>query len=494
MNVKHIPAMGLAAALMLASAPVWAFAPPIMMHVESDHAGTFGGKSIRYKAVVDESSVTDPGGNTIATIVSTSYIRTDAPKDSTRPVLFVFNGGPGSSSVWLHMGLVGPKRIAFKDDVKPETTPPFRLTDNTESPLDVADIVLIDPPGTGYSTVVPGHESEVYGVDEDVHAIAAFMQAWTIKNGRANAPKFLLGESYGTIRAARLAKLLAGGPMETGSMTGMTLNGIIMLGQAMDMSAGGDTDYLTALPSLAATAWYHGAIDKNTTTLARQIADARAFAAGDYLRVLYLGDAASPAEKNAVAKKLADLTGLSEDFVLRRNLRVSTHAFASEILASKNEQLGLYDGRYTLPLRGSGGDPVADDPAMGQYVPGFLAVWSDYARKDLGITTPAPYRAIEFRTVNGRWNWGQGPGIQPTTNYAEDLAVAMRRNPSLRLMVGEGAYDLVTTMGEADYTIAHAGISPSQVTVKLYDSGHMPYLGTESRKAVAADIRHFISE
>jgi carboxypeptidase C (cathepsin A) len=504
MTRKYI-GMGLAALLMSTSslhaqapakAPETTAPAMVPLSFETDHTGTFGGTTLRYKAIVAKTFITDAGGNRIASVVSTSYVRTDVPKGSVRPVLFVFNGGPGSSSVWLHMGLVGPKRVAFGDDIKPETTPPFKITDNTESPLDVADIVLFDPPGTGYSEIVAGKETQAYGVEQDAKITADFIQGWVLANGRANAPKFLMGESYGTVRAARLSKLLAGGPYETGSMTGLTLNGVIMLGQAMDMTGGNPGDdraYLTGLPTLAATAWYHGAVDKKAVTLTKQIADARAFAAGDYLRVLYLGDKASEAEKEAVAQKLAGLTGLSADYIRRHDLRVSLSEFGTEVLASKGLQVGMYDGRYTLPLRASGGDPVADDPAMGQYVPGFLAALSEYMKKDLGVKIDAPYRAIEFRSINSRWDYGSGPGVRPAKNFATDLAVAMRRNPSLKLMIGAGTYDLVTTMGSADYTVSHAGINPAQVTYKLYESGHMPYMGAESRKAVAADIRTFIT-
>ncbi|WKL57028.1 hypothetical protein Q1W73_15385 [Asticcacaulis sp. ZE23SCel15] len=303
----------------------------------------------------------------------------------------------------------------------------------------------------------------------------------------------MVGKSYGTIRAARLAKLLAGGPSETGSMTGLTLNGVILLGQAMDMSPKGDTAYLTGLPTMAATAWYHGAVDKSATTLAGQISDAQGFAAGDYLRALYLGDRATLSEKAAVAAKLSTLTGLTQDYTLRQDLRVTLNEFASEVLASKNIQIGMYDGRYTLPLRSSGGDPVADDPAMGQYVPGYLAALDQHFTRNLGVKIDAPYKAIEFRTVNARWDWGGGAGVPPSKNYATDLAVAMRRNPSLKLMVGTGVYDLVTTLGAAEYTLAHSGIDLKAVTFKTYESGHMPYMGPDSRKALSADLRTFIT-
>ncbi|MFT4077545.1 MAG: hypothetical protein QM647_18610 [Asticcacaulis sp.] len=465
-----------------------------LLHVERTHTGSANGTRLTYRSIVDEMPLQNAAGETIATIVSTSYLRTDVAKDKVRPVLFVFNGGPGSASVWLQMGLIAPKRVAFSDDTKPETVPPFALVDNPDTPLDVADIVLIDPPGTGYSTVTTGHEAEVYGVDEDATAVAQFINTWCARNGRLNAPKYLLGESYGTLRAARLARKLAGGPMETGHMTGLTLNGILLYGQSMNFAETTDVTYLAALPTLAATAWYHGLVDKSATTLDKQIADAKAFAKGDYLQTLFLGDTATKDQKDRVAARIAALTGLSSAYVQSHELRVSPSDYAKEALASKGLQIGLYDGRFTLPLAATGSDPVADDPAMGQYVPGFLAAAADYRRDDLGLETDREYHAIEFRSINARWNYGAGPGVPPNINFATDLAVAMRRNPALRVFVGEGAYDLVTTAGMADYTVSHSGLDAARVTVRLYPSGHMPYMGAESRKATAADIRRFISE
>jgi carboxypeptidase C (cathepsin A) len=461
---------------------------------QSEHRGTFGGTAMRYRAILAEHFITNPAGRRTASIFTTSYIRTDSPKAAVRPVIFAFNGGPGSSSLWLHMGFAGPRRIAFGDDIRPETAPPFGLADNGDSPLDVADIVLIDPPGTGFSRILPdGRPEQFYGVDQDARVTADIMEQWIRENGRWNSPKYLLSESYGTIRAAEVAKLLAGGPMETGRMDGVTLNGVILLGQAMDMGrGGGDRDYANALPTLAATACYFRKVATGCTAQGQAEA-ARAFIAGGYLDALYSGSALPDSERRAIAAKLASLTGLPQGLILEHDLRVDTRLFARALLAGEGRQLGAYDARYTLPLSPSGNDPVADDPAMGQYVPGFVAVLNLYIRGELGVTLDLPYEAIAFRSVNSKWDYGYGPGVPVGRNYGEDLGVAMRRNPQLRLMVGAGYYDLVTTLGAAEYTIAHSGIPLDRTQVHYYQSGHMPYLGRDARSKLARDVRAFVT-
>lgn len=462
---------------------------------ESNHEGVFGGHKIHYRALVAEYFIKDAAGKRIASLIATSYLRTDVPRGTERPVLFVFNGGPGSASLWLHMGLAGPRRIEFRDPVRPETTPPFRLVDNEESPLDVADVVLFDPPGTGFSRILPdGKPEQFYGVAQDAQATVDFIEQWVRENSRWNVPKYLLSESYGTVRAAVVARLLAGGPMSTGNMDGMTLNGVVLLGQALDMSgtAGNDTRYVNELPTLAATACYHHKVSASCTAQT-QVEEARKFGSDIYLRALYAGHTLSTSERDAVADRLASLTGLPSAFVRDHDLRISTTDFAHALLADRHEELGTYDGRYVLSSDNSGKDPVADDPAMGQYVPGFLAAYNQYARGELGVSIDDTYQAISFRAINAHWDWGHGPGVGPPDNYSTDLAIAMRRNPQLRLMVGAGYYDLQTPLGTAEYTLSHSGIPAAATQVHLYASGHMPYLGDESRRELARDLRAFIA-
>ncbi len=459
------------------------------------HKGVFNGRKLSYRSTVEEFVLGSAEGPGTASIFVTSYESISSPAGRPRPVIFAFNGGPGSSSLWLHMGFLGPRRVDMDNSTAPRTTAPFELVNNPDSPLDAADIVLIDPPGTGYSRILAtGKPEDYYGVDADARATVSIIRQWLQRHGRENAPKYIISESYGTIRAAVVAKLLAGGPTATGGMDGITLNGIILLGQGMELPrfTPNDESTIQALPTLAATACYHRKIAGECTP-AGQADKARRFVRDVYLRALFEGAALPEEERTAVARQLSALIGISSETLLANDLRISAGTFADLLLASDGRRLGMYDARYTLPSRANGGDPVADDPAMGQYVPAFVGVWNDYARDVLKIGLDQRYESIAFGAVGARWDFGFGPGVWVgSRNYAQDLAAAMTRNPSLRLMVGSGYYDLATTLGLAEYTVSHSGIPLSRTEFRYYESGHMPYLGAASRHQLATDVRRFL--
>lgn len=454
----------------------------------SEGQGTFGGTKLRYAAAVEEFLLSG------ASIFATSYVRSDIRDATDRPVVFAFNGGPGSASLWLHLGVMGPRRVDFDDETKPRTVAPFASVANPDSPLDVADIVLIDPPGTGYSRVLPGGKTtDFYGVEQDARAMVQVIQLWLRRHGRANSPKYLVSESYGTVRAAVMARMMAGGPTQTGTMDALALNGVVLLGQAMDMARGDDDrTYPAILPSFAATACHFGKAAAGCTPEG-QVDAARRFIETSYLPALYAGSRLPADRKTVVAREMAALIGLTEKDILAADLRISGPAFAKLLLADRGQRVGMYDARFTLPLQGAGGDPVADDPAMGQYVPGFVGAWADYATKTLKVDLDIPYEPIAFREVNGRWDYGFGPGVPVGKNYALDLAAAMNRNPAMRLMVGTGYYDLVTPIGSADYVLAHAGVPLARTSFHGYASGHGPYLGAEARTALVRDLRAFLA-
>jgi carboxypeptidase C (cathepsin A) len=462
---------------------------------QTNGEGNFGGVRMRYSAAFEEFLL--PGGAAApgASVFAITYTRSDTKDVAARPVIFAFNGGPGSASIWLHMGLLGPRRIDFDDPAAPKTIAPFRTVANPDSPLDVADIVLIDPPGTGYSRILPGGKpEEFYGVRQDAQAMVDVVRQWLRRHGRINSPKYLLSESYGTIRAAVMARLLAGGPTQTGSMDGVSLNGVILLGQALDMARGAEGDdrgYLAVLPSLAAAACYFSKVATGCTPEG-QVEAARGFIETSYLSALYAGSRLPTESKANVARQMSALIGLSEKDILAGDLRISGSAFAKLLLADRGLRIGLYDARFVLPSQGAGSDPVADDPAMGQYAPGFIGAWNDYAANQLKVSLDAPYQAIAFRDINGRWDYGFGSGVPHGANFATDLAAAMTRNPGMRLMVGTGYYDLVTPLGSVEYTLAHAGVPLTATTLHAYPSGHMPYLGAASRAALIRDIRAFV--
>lgn len=462
------------------------------------HELRIAGKRVRYRAEVERSVLPTAQGKPGARVVSVAYLRDGIADQPARPVLFVFNGGPGSASLWLHLGLVGPRRIDLGEagnveGTTPPTTPPFHLVNNADSVLDVADVVLFDPPGTGASRVLPGiDDAAFYGVEADANATATFIQDWLQRHHRLNSPRYLMGESYGSVRAAAVAKRLAGGPFGSRRLDALTLSGVILLGQAMDMRPrDDDRSSLLLLPTLAALNWYHHRDRHAGVTLEQQVQRARDFAANDYLGALYAGSTLAPSRRAQVATGLAQLTGLSQAQLLSDGLHLDARRYQRELLRARGLALGLYDGRFTLPVAPDGGDPVADDPAMAQYTAAFVASIQDYLREELHADLDVGYQAIDF-SVNGRWDYGSGPGVAPSRDFGGDLAVAMRRNPELRLFVGMGYYDLVTPLGDAEYLLAHDGFDPARIQRHYYRSGHMAYLGRDSRQQLAGDLRAFL--
>lgn len=474
---------------LLAAAPAPGQAETSARSFITQHVGVFGGRRVSYEATAGETILRDAKGAPAATLFSFSYVEKAAP--ANRPVIFVFNGGPGSSSVWLHLGMAGPRQVDFVDEVNPPTVPPFALKDNPNGLLDVADLVFIDPPGTGFSRVLPGGRTEdYYGVNQDALAVANFMSEWLSRNNRWNAPKFVMGESYGTTRAAALATTLMGGPTSaSGELGAITLNGILVLGPAMGGPVG-DHLYGANLPAMAASAWHHRPEVRAGRTLDQAVEAARALASGPYMRALYLGNALADADKIALADELAALTGVPAQTWLANRLRLGLGAFSRELLKDQGMQVGAYDSRYVLPLKAAGADPVADDPAMGQYTPAFVGAMNTYLAGELKVRMETPYIPIAFAQVNSKWDYG--PGGPRGRDAAAELAQALRRNPSLRLFVAAGHYDLVTTVGAAEYALNQVDLPPERVIVKAYPSGHMPYLGADSARTLAADVRAFI--
>ena len=456
----------------------------------STHRGVFGGTAVTYQVTAGDTLLKDPAGHPAAAMFNFSYVREGLKDSSARPVMFVFNGGPGSSSVWVHLGALGPRTVVMADVVHPPTTGPFHLRDNPLSPLDAADLVFIDPIGTGYSHLIGGGKpEEYYGVAEDARATAEFIVDWLNRNGRWGSPKFVLGESYGTVRVCELLKRLSGGPSAGGSLPGVTFNGAILLGTALD-HAGPDATEQSLLPTLAAIAWYHDKVDKSGHTLESFVREAREFAATDYGAALYAGNRLTEEARQSIAKRLAAFTGLSEGFLLEHHLRVSAHEFAQQLLHDQGLELGIYDARYVLPRDAAGNDPVADDPAMGQYAPAFIAAFHEYLRGDLKVTLSENYEVIAFRDVNARWNYGAGGA---DTSHAADLAAAMRRNPGMHLLVASGYFDLATPFAAAEHALTHVDAPLERVQFTTYESGHMAYLGVQPAQQFMKDLRAFLA-
>lgn len=467
------------------------------------HKTVVRGKPITYTATAGDTYITNLENEPIARFFSFAY----AVEGGTieRPVLFVFNGGPGSASIWLHMGAIGPKRLVLDQEVNPSNTPPFGLRDNPFSLIDVADLVFIDPVGTGYSQAV-GHadEKEFFGVDADAESIARFIELWLTKNGRWNSPKYLLGESYGAGRAAILPRALMGGSTYMGVMRGITVDGIILVGPALipppigekrkNDPVGPDPRAGLSLPSLAATAWYHNKIDRRGQSVAALYDEVTEFAATTYADAVYRLDQGrlSNPEINTVAARLAAYTGMPAELWVDNDLRLENGRFLKAVLAEDGLEAGVYDSRYTLPLANSGGESVADDPAMGRYVPGFVAAFHDMIGDVLQVRMDVPYNAIRWEGLNFVWDYQRRIGPPVENGYAGELAVAMRRNPKLKVLVTAGLYDMATPPAAAEYAIRKAMMPLDRVIFRNYESGHMLYLG-DTASAFANDVHAFIS-
>lgn len=456
------------------------------------HDGEFGGKKIKYDALGREMYLDNAKGESTGSMWSVSYTKSDLDKKidpSTRPVTFVFNGGPGSASMWLHMGFFGPKVIRVDSDAKEDDGgAPYNLEVNREALLDITDLVFVDPIGTGYSKLIgKGEGKEYWGLNQDAQSIAKFMRQWVTENNRWMSPKYIAGESYGTTRAAAVAQALEGGGQN------MALNGLILISQALDYQGSTSINdnirsYITYLPSMATTAWYHKKAGQGKTIEAFA-QEARDFAYGDYVSSLYKGDFASDAEKNEIAQRLSYFTGLDIDFIKRANNRVLMARFKKELLRDQGMAIGTLDGRYF----GDDPDDTADSPELGdpsgyKVSAAYTAALNHYFANDLKIKMDTPY------LTSGRvspWDWGSG-GEPMYVKTSRRLANVMRRNDKMKVMVASGYYDLITPFFDAEITFSRNAIPMERVHFTYYQGGHMMYNHWPAFEQLAKDIRVFI--
>ena len=459
-----------------------------------------GGAAIPYKASAGTTLLKNDAGEPIGLMYSVAYTRSDVKDLSTRPVAFFYNGGPGSSTMWLHMGSFGPKRIQVSNS---EFTPPapYKIVDNAETLLDKTDLVFIDAMGTGFSRAAgKGTDRDFYGVDEDADAFGRFIVEYISRNERWNSPKFLMGESYGTFRSAVLGNLLQ-------SRYGMQLNGIALISSVLDLSsltfgAGDDRPYIYYLPSYAAVAWYHKALKQRPAALEPFLDEARKFAAGEYAAALFKGDHLTAAEKSAVAKRLSYFTGLSEDYLLRADLRVTLGEFNVELQRAKGLTSGRIDARFVGYTNDLLSQNAQGDPFNNAVAGAFSAAVNHYTRTVLKFAPDRPY--FNSRRGGG-WNWNRAPGgggpggggggFPGAPNVQNDLKQAMIANPRLQVQVENGYFDMATPFFPTEFTMSHLGLHPDlQKNIKLnyYQSGHMMYIHDSDRSAQRASLAEFI--
>jgi carboxypeptidase C (cathepsin A) len=456
--------------------------PPVITH----HVSTFNGKTVRYTVTVEGIEVADNKGKPSARLVSFAYVADDVGAPATRPVMFVFNGGPITASLWLHIGVMGPKRVAVPDDLTADPAT-YTLVDNPYSPLDAVDLVFIDPASTGFSRVLPGTAPEsYYSVVTDGQQVTAFISDWLANHGRLSSPAYLLGESYGTIRAAEVAAQLAEMPQP------ILLGGVVLMGQALNIveyrqRPQNIVSYVVSLPTLAALAWYHQKVDRKGKTLHEFVDEAWQFAQTDYLSALFQGSAIEPAERDRVAKRLAELSGIPAAYYREHDLRITKEQYRGELLKERGLLLGRNDGRYVAPMTSKG---IAEDPSEIITAP-FKRLFADYVRNDLKVDWPEEYVAMP--KGNGLEDWKYG-GTSPFSDwpYGDRLLKAIKANPHFRVLIGNGYYDTQTTVGAAKYAIRQAGWPEGCAALSFYEGGHMAYTVERSAKKFTDDLRAFV--
>jgi carboxypeptidase C (cathepsin A) len=458
--------------------------------VPTKHSITINGEVIEYTAKAGTIQLRDNEDKPTASIFYIAYTKDGVQELSERPITFSFNGGPGSSSVWLHLGLLGPRRVLLHEDGTPPP-PPYQLVDNEYSLLDETDLVFIDPVSTGFSRAAkPEDAKRFHGLEGDLRSVGEFIRLYTTRNLRWASPKFIIGESYGTTRAAGLSG-------ELRNRHYMNVNGIMLVStvlnfETLSFAKGNDLPYVLYLPSYAAAAWYHKKLpaDLQELTLAELRAKARAFAEKDYQLALLRGAALPAEERNEIVKEYARLTGLSEEFVDRADLRVTLGRFAGELLRKENRVIGRYDSRYTGYVRDRLAPGMEYDPSGDSVYSVFASCFNHYIRNELKYESDRPY---EILTGNVQpWSWGQENSY---VNVAETLADSLTRNPFLRVHVSSGFYDMATPWLATRYTFSHLAIDPSllqNITLDDYTAGHMMYLNRADLRKQKTDLARFI--
>lgn len=459
----------------------------------TQHHLTVGGRSFDYTATAGTLIIRDDEDKPIASIGYVAYVRHDA-KGGVRPLMFAFNGGPGSSSLWLHMGVLGPKRVVVSD---PGPTPagPYRTVDNEFGVLDRSDLVMIDPVGTGLAHAVCDHkDDEFFGVDPDIDSVSRFIMQYVSDNNRWTSPKYLLGESYGTTRGAAIVNYLR--------ERAFAFNGLILVSVATDIEAifaelpGNDRPYAVYLPAYAAVAWYHHMLPTQPAALEPFLTEVRAYAAGPFTAALLKGDAIPDAEREAVAGKMHEYTGLPVEYLKAANLRVAQGAFTHELLKAQHKTVGRLDARFV----GATMDPLEKysdyDPQSAAIGAAFAAAFLDYYHGELRFGQGSTYRTTNY-SVGEHWKWVHRTpkGDQPMVNSGVDLAEALVKDANLRVLVLNGYYDLATPFSATEYVMAHLGLPAgvgSRIEMKYYEAGHMMYVHPPSMAKMKRDLDAFI--
>jgi carboxypeptidase C (cathepsin A) len=455
---------------------------------QTQHSVRVDGHEIKYTATAGTLPIRLDNGQVAARMFFAAYTR-DGEDVKTRPIAFLYNGGPGAATIWLHMGSFAPKHVQMADEGF-QPAPPYKLVDNDNTLLDVTDLVFVDAIDTGFSRVVSGvNNQQFHGVRGDLRAFGEFINQYLKTYSRFPSPKYLIGESYGTIRSAGLAQ-------ELQNRHGIELNGIALVSslltyQTISPSAENDAAYASHIETYTATAWYHKKLPPELAgDLKRAVDESRTFAFGEYLTALAKGNRASAAERHAIAQKLARLTGLSTEYIERANLRIDPGRFRKELLRDKRLVVGRLDSRFTAVERDAAGADDEFDLSNSALQGPYTAMFQDYVKNELKWESDLHYPS----SGNVRpWNWDEFQnGYMDMT---EPLRSAMSHNPFLKIFVAQGYYDMATVMGGMEYNFAHLGYDATfvdRVSFGYYEAGHMIYIRPSAHKALKADIAKFI--
>jgi carboxypeptidase C (cathepsin A) len=474
--------------------------PPVDVLSQTSHTLVINGETMAYTAtagrLVLKAEDEKEGEKPKASIFFVAYTRDRGPDvdeaahAASRPITFSFNGGPGSSSVWLHLGLLGPRRVVLEEDGRP-VPPPYRLVDNAFSLLDKTDLVFIDPVTTGFSRAVPGEaDKQFHGFKADIESVGDFIRLYISRNHRWASPRYLIGESYGTTRAAGLSGYLQ-------ERHGLYLNGIMLVSVVLNFmtvrfAPGNDLPYLLFLPTYAATAHYHNRLGPDAPgELPALLAEVEAFAMNEYALALLRGDALPAEERTAIAARLAGYTGLSAGYIERTNLRIDIHRFVKELLRDRRRTVGRLDSRYTGIDRDAAGEHHEFDPSYALIQGPYTGLLNDYLRRELRFESDLPYEILSDRVHPWSFDEHQNSYV----NVGETLRQAMSMNPHLRVFVANGYYDLATPYLATRYTFDHLELDESlrgNVTMTYYEAGHMMYIHDPSLVQLRGDLVAFL--
>jgi len=460
--------------------------PPVVTH----HQITIDGKSITYTATTGYMPMKDSMGKLMAKIFYVAYTKDGVSKDEKRPVTFTFNGGPGSASIWLHMGSYSPVRVNFADDKGDAPAPPYTYSDNPNSWLGFTDLVFIDPVSTGYSQANKGVNPKKYhGYNQDVASVGNFIRMYITRNERWNSPKFIAGESYGTTRAAGLSGYLQ-------DSYGMYMNGIVLISsclnyQLLDFDHGNEIPYVLFLPTYATTAQYHKKLSPELESLpVDQLAKrVETFAQGTYSYFLFQGDKASEDLTNKVIDSINLFTGIPKDYIRQSKERIQDYRFFKEVLRGDSKIVGRFDSRFTGEDEDDAGEGPSYDPSDANINGSFNSVFNEYVRKDLGYKSDQPYNS--FGNV---WPWDFQPFENAYLDVSGTLRNAMTQNSHLKVMVVCGYYDLATPFFNAEYAVDHLGLRPdvrNNISLSYYTAGHMVYVNKDDDVKLKNDAQNF---